>query len=787
MRVMNQNIIQKEYEYNALMDMMHVSVSKHLLDEHFTMVWANEFYYEMIDYTKAEYEALYHNLPDLYYREDPEEWNKLCDIVKKTMSEGEKSYRFLSRMRRRGGEHIWVQIASTFADEYIDGCQVSYTVITDVTETIRIQTEQSVTYENLPGFVGKFRINKDLDFTLLDANRQFVRFFGEGCWENEKDSLFSRNIKRNAEAIGAQRTKLLAGEPVHFTVQMEDQNGDDAWLQINAACVEYQDSCPVYLAIYIDITDETELRRMQLELEKALELAEQASRAKSDFLSHISHDIRTPMNAIIGMTSIAQSHLEDTGKVRDCLRKISLSSQHLLGLINDVLDMSRIESGKMTVSSASMSLPELLENVVAIIQPSLKARNQKFAVHLRNVHHEWLLSDQLRMRQIFLNILSNASKFTPVGGNITVEVEEFDDTRTDWTRFCFTFTDSGIGMKPEFVEHLFDPFSREQDSRVDKTEGSGLGMAITKKLVELLDGVIEVQSTPGEGTAFCVTLPLQIEETPRLEQCFPNLNVIVVDDDDVMCEYMDQALNCIGVHVDTARSGPEALELLALGRTRYDAVFLDWKMPGMDGPETAQRIRDLTDSGIPIVIVSAYDWSDIEEEAMAAGVNGFLSKPLFASTLCHALTKYVVGMAPQEENGQQAGTAEFSGRHFLLVEDNELNREIAEELLSDEGATVEWAGDGAQGAEKFLHSPEGYYDLILMDIQMPVMNGYDAARKIRAMNRPDAAAVPIVAMTADAFAEDVARAMEAGMNSHLAKPLDIAQLKREINRVLTVS
>ena len=586
---MESKIAPKDYEYTALMDMLHVSVSKHLLDEHFTMVWANDFYYELIGYPKDEYEALFHNRPDIYYRDDQDEWNKLGAIVVKTKAEGKQSYRFLTRMRRKGGEHLWVQLASTFADEYINGYQVSYTVITDVTETVRMQTEQSITYENLPGFVGKFRVDHNLTLTLLDANQKFIEFFGEGSWANEQDSLFTRNLQRNASVIGALKDDLLTGRPVQFTTQMQNQHGDDAWLQVNAACVDWQGGSPVYLAIYIDITNETELRRMQqqleaqaAELQKALDLAEHANRAKSDFLSHMSHDIRTPMNAIIGMTDIALAHLDRPEKIRDCLEKISLSSQHLLGLINDVLDMSRIESGKMTISMGALALPELLDNVAAIMRPGMKARNQQFAIRLHQVHHERFISDSLRLRQIFINILSNASKFTPVGGSITVDVKEQKGTDPACALLRFSFTDTGIGMKPAFVEHLFDPFARERDSRVDKTEGSGLGMAITHKLVELLGGQIQVDSTAGQGTTFCVTLPMQIEKTPQEELRFPDLHVIVVDDDNMMCEYMEQTLNRLGIRADVVQSGAQALELLAAAQTPYDAVFLDWKMPGKD-------------------------------------------------------------------------------------------------------------------------------------------------------------------------------------------------------------
>lgn len=787
-------IPQKDYEYTTLMNMLHVSVSKHLLDEHFTLVWANDFYYELIGYDKDEYESLYHNRPDLYYKKDQDEWNKIGALVAKTLHEGKTGYSLPTRMRCKNGKYVWVRMSGSFVEEYIDGCPVAYTVMTDINDIMQMQKERSITYDNLPGFVGKFLIGKDFTFTLVDASDRFVEFFGEGCWKHGEDALFRQNLERNAQALAAQKDKLLSGKSVHFTTRMHNQYGNDAWLQINATCTEWQGGNPVFLAVFIDITNETELRKMQKQLEEqakelknALHLAEDANRAKSDFLSHMSHDIRTPMNAIIGMTDIARAHLDDKMKMQDCLKKISLSSQHLLGLINDVLDMSRIESGKMALNKDSLSLPELLENIVAIMQPNIKARNQSFSIHLKNVRHEQFYSDALRLRQIFINILSNASKFTPAEGQITVNVEELVTGNKESAEFLFSISDTGMGMSPEFMEHLFDPFSRERDSRVDKTEGSGLGMAITKKLVELLSGDIKVKSKVGEGTTFTFTLTLEIDKGTSVLHSFPGLKIIIADDDDTMCEYMEQTLAEIGVGVDSAGTGEEAVEKLkkALDNgEKYDAVFLDWKMPHMDGPQTAQKIRDEVGKDLPILIVSAYDWNDIEKEALETGVNGFISKPLFVSTLCRALSRYVLNENPEDTAQAQDTAEEFNGKHFLLVEDNELNRDIAVELLSDAGAVVECAVNGFDCIDKFCQSPERYYDLILMDIQMPVMNGYEATQEVRRMKRSDAKSVPILAMTADAFAEDIARAKEAGMDGHLAKPLNIAMMKREIHKAL---
>lgn len=789
-----QAVQRQNQDYTLLMNMLHVSVSKHLLDEHFTLIWANDFYYDLIGYSQTEYEALYHNRPDLYYAENLTDWQAIQRVVVDAITAGKPGYTTVTRMRRKSGEYVWVQLAATFVEERIDGVQVAYTVMNNIDEVMQMRAEQSVIYDNLPGFVAKYQVGPQLQLKLLDANRKFLEFFGDDSWKNEEYIVFARNIERNSEQLEANRERLLSGLPVHFTAQMSDQYGNDAWLQINAEQIGVKDGEPVYLVIYLDVTDETELRQMQTRLEQqaaelkaALETARQASRAKSDFLSNMSHDIRTPMNAIMGMTDLAVRHLHDEGKLRDCLRKIALSSEHLLGLINDVLDMSRIESGKMTLNVEPVTLPETLENIVAIMQPMLKAKRQKFAIHLRHVRHERLCSDPLRLRQIFINILSNASKFTPEAGEITFVIEEFPESGPDYADYRFTFQDTGIGIRPEFLSKLFEPFSRQADSRVDKTEGSGLGMAITRRLVDLMNGTIAVESQIGQGTTFTVTLPLQIQiEADKTPVHFPDLRVLVVDDDTIMGETMTASLMQLGVRVTLATGGLEALTLADQAKSQgvqFDAVFLDWKMPGMDGPETARRLRRKISGTTPILIVSAYDWSDIEEEATQAGIDGFISKPLFASTLCRALQIYVLKDTPNKLNDEQPNRI-FAGRRFLLVEDNALNREIAVELLEQDGAEVEIAENGMEGIWKMKHAADRWYDLILMDIQMPVMNGYDAARRIRELPRDDARQIPILALTADAFAEDIQLARDAGMNGHLAKPLNMNALRKEIQRQL---
>lgn len=520
--------------------------------------------------------------------------------------------------------------------------------------------------------------------------------------------------------------------------------------------------------------------------EKARKAAESANLAKSQFLSNMSHDIRTPMNAIVGMAKLASDHAAEPDKVKEYLKNISMSGQLLVGLINDILDLSKIESGKMTLNNSTASLERLMTELVNIIQPLVQKREQIFEIRLHGIRHEILCFDSLRLNQVLLNLLSNATKFTPEKGRISVDVTETSPQKTGCAHFIFRVADTGIGMKPEFVEELFDSFTREKDSRVDQTEGSGLGMAITKMIVDMMGGEIRVESEPGRGTVFTVELDLQLacddSELPPL----PALRVLVADDDPATCRSAEGFLQELGVQAEMAHSGAAAVEkALAAHRqgSDYDLVLLDWKMPGVNGLQAVRAIRKETGREIPVIIFSAYDWAPIEQEATEAGVTGFLQKPFFKSTLYRCILQYVLH---KDLPGHSVGSREvkLTGKHILVAEDNELNQEITRELLESAGAAVEIVNNGKQCVERFAGSAPGEFDLILMDVQMPVMNGYEAARQIRAMARADARAIPIFAITADAFAEDVEAAKQAGMNSHLAKPLDIPFMMQEIQKYL---
>ena len=525
------------------------------------------------------------------------------------------------------------------------------------------------------------------------------------------------------------------------------------------------------------------LQEQMMELDKTRKEAVHANKAKSEFLSNMSHDIRTPMNAIVGMTAIATANIDDKQQVQHCLKKITLSSRHLLGLINDVLDMSKIESGKLTLNMDQISLREVMDSIVSIVQPQVRSKHQQFDVFIHDITTENVCCDSVRLNQVLLNILGNALKFTPEGGLIQVSLyEETSPKGEEYVRIHLRVKDNGIGMTPEFREKIFESFVREDSARVRRTEGSGLGMAITKYIVDTMGGTIEVESELGKGSEFLVTLDLQRAETPEEEMILPNWNILVVDDDRQLCESTTASLESIGVKADWALNAERAMDMIdhrVTARDPYHIILLDWKLPDIDGITAAKEIRRRYGSETPILLISAYDWSEIETEAKEAGITGFISKPLFRSTLFYGLKSFAdTADLPQEHQHEEAAI-DFTGRRVLLAEDNDLNWEIANELLSDLGLELDWAENGRICVDKFEASPVGYYDAILMDLRMPVMTGYEATTAIRALDRPDAN-IPIIAMTADAFAEDIRKCLDTGMNAHVAKPIDT----REVSRVL---
>ena len=529
------------------------------------------------------------------------------------------------------------------------------------------------------------------------------------------------------------------------------------------------------------------IRSQMHELEKARQGALAANKAKSEFLANMSHDIRTPMNAIVGMAAIATAHIDDREQLQNCLRKITLSSKHLLGLINDVLDMSKIESGKLTLTIEQLSLKEVIEGIVSIVQPQIKSKKQSFDIHVENILTENVWCDGVRLNQVLLNLLSNATKYTLEGGSIRLFLSEENSPKGEnYVRIHITVKDNGIGMSPEYLEKIYESYSRADGARIHKTEGAGLGMAITKHIVDAMEGTIDIQSELGVGTEFLLTFDFEKAVVMDMDMVLPSWNMLVVDDDELLCETATDALKSIGIKAEWTLSGEKAIELVNQHhkkRDDYQIILLDWKLPGMNGIQVAKEIRRNLGDGVPILLISAYDWSEFEAEAREAGIDGFISKPLFKSTLYHALCQY---MDIETENDQTLDqNIDLSGRRILLAEDNELNWEVARELLSDLGVELDWAEDGQICLDKFEKSSEGYYDAILMDIRMPHMTGYEATKAIRGLNHPDALSIPIIAMSADAFSDDIQRCLEFGMNAHIAKPIDIVEVSRLLKRFLT--
>ena len=512
--------------------------------------------------------------------------------------------------------------------------------------------------------------------------------------------------------------------------------------------------------------------------------AASANKAKTDFLSTMSHDIRTPMNAIIGLTTIAEKNLGDTDSVRESLRKITLASNHLLTLINDILDISKVESGKLNLSPLTFSIVETVENLVNLSQPMIKEKNIEFNFRINRMEKEYLYTDQLRLNQICINLLSNAIKYTEPGGRVSVDMREEESPKPGCVRLIYTVSDTGIGMSPEFMANMYQPFSRQTDSRVNSIQGTGLGLAITKQMVDLMGGTIDCRSEQGKGTTFTVTLDIPAAERQREDMTLEAMDVLIVDDDEVLLETAVDTLRSLGVTADRAGSGPEAVGMIArrheTGRD-YRVVIIDWKMPEVDGVETIRRIRAEADSDVPILLISAYDGSDIEDAAKEAGANGFVSKPLFRSTLYDKINELLgTGTKSVEPENDYS---DLKGMRILVAEDNDINWEIISAILAMFGITAERAENGRVCVEKLKQAPKGGYDLIFMDIQMPEMNGLDATRTIRALDDPWASTIPIIAMTADAFSENVTECLNAGMNGHIAKPVDIKLVIKEIRRI----
>ncbi|MDE7261287.1 MAG: response regulator [Oscillospiraceae bacterium] len=571
-----------------------------------------------------------------------------------------------------------------------------------------------------------------------------------------------------------------SAEP-RYTERINPQTGETRYFMESAYCADIQGK--IKRVSYI--SDRTRERKTQNSLTEALHMAQAANDAKSAFLSNVSHDIRTPMNAIIGFLALMQDEADNPAMVIEYTQRIDAASQHLLGLINDVLDMNKIESGSTTLCISEMDLADVVDEINTIIRPQAKDKEQTFDIFVSHLNYEHLLGDKMRINQILINLLSNAVKYTPKGGRIELRVEERPQVVNNYSRIRFTVSDNGLGMSENYLKVIFDPFTREETKVTHEIQGTGLGMAITKSLVDLMGGTIRVESAPGEGSTFTVELELRIQEReddPKFWTDHKVVRMIVADDDEEICRNIVATMAKTGVVTDYATSGETAIQMMRTTREAgepYDLILLDWKMPDLNGLETARLIRKNYSDKIPILLLTAYDWSEIEQEAMEIGVSHFMPKPFFISTFKEAIRRVMGG--PKTREGVQSDVV--LGKHVLVVDDIEVNRIILVKILSTLGADCDTAGTGREAVEKFENGPPGEYDLILMDVQMPVMDGYEATRAIRSSSHPAAQKIPIIAMTANAFVDDVRDAIESGMDAHIAKPIQMDKLKATIQQV----
>ena len=643
----------------------------------------------------------------------------------------------------------------------------------------------------------KLSRNVDDVFLMLDAETSKVDYVSPNI--ERLLGIPWREVRQDARVLAALHPKddperdknylkgLLSGQQREWDTEYEHRETKERRWFHNIAMGSEVEGRAKYILV---MSDRTADRQVNQALSDAVAAAETANRAKSTFLSNMSHDIRTPMNAIIGFTTLAISNIDDTERVKDYLGKTLASSNHLLSLINDVLDMSRIESGKIHLEEVEVNLSDVLHDLKTIVSGQIFAKQLELYMDVMDVTDEDVYCDKTRLNQILLNLLSNAIKFTPAGGTVSVRVRQLAGQVRGCGQYEFRIKDNGIGMSPEFAKKIFEPFERERTSTVSRIQGTGLGMAITKNIVDMMGGTIEVQTAQGKGTEFTVCVPMRaqteqrpVEKITELE----GLKALVVDDDFNTCDSVTKMLVKVGMRAEWTLSGKEAVLRARQSIEMSDAYhtyIIDWRLPDMNGIEVTRRIRSLNDD-TPIIILTAYDWSDIEVEAKAAGVTAFCAKPMFMSDLRETLTSALGQKQTDAAQGLLPDkNADFKGKHILLVEDNELNREIAQEILREYGFLVDSAENGAVAVEKVSTAAPGSYDLVLMDVQMPIMDGYTATRQIRALDDPARAKLPILAMTANAFDEDRRNALESGMNGFLSKPIVIGDLVQELHKIL---
>ena len=747
------------------------------------------------------------SLEEIIYGED---YEQTVEIFKKAVTEGQKKT-FENRVLKSDGSYFWASgIVENTLDE--NGNPILIATFHDVTEEklAKDEAEREKLQErrllvgaiaNVYPVIVSLNLTRDtlnviysqpdmlFDIENISSCSQLYESI-EAAIHPESAEAFKRRFSLDSLRANLKKER----KEIYLELRQMLRDGQYHWISVQIIYVDNlysEEQLAILIARRIDEKRYEEEQQRQA-LRTALDNARAASLAKSQFLSNMSHDIRTPMNAIVGMTAIAGTHLDEPDRVMECLKKISLSSRHLLSLINDVLDMSKIESGKVSIKEEPFNFAELVADTVELVRAQSDANHLKLEIQPVDLKNEHVIGDSLRISQVFINILSNAVKYTPAGGRVRIEVSEGDSTLKGYKRYVFRCEDTGLGMSPEFLSRLFQPFERSQDSVNSQIAGTGLGMAITKNLVDLMNGDIQVESEPQKGSAFTVILPLRLQEA--LEEEIPGewlgIHSLIVDDDRKTCENAAELLENIGLHAEFVTEGKAAVSRVVEAKdsdSPFELIIIDWKMPDMDGIEVTRQIRTRVGEDVPVIILTAYDWSDIEQEAREAGVTAFLAKPFYRSKICYLLKKLSRGEedAEKEHLSEADQDFDFTGKRILLVEDNAINREIARMLIEEMGIEVEEAHDGVEAVEMVTASVNGYYDLILMDIQMPRMNGYEATRELRAMERKDIQKIPVIAMTANAFEEDMHEALHAGMDAHFAKPIDVTALKQMLYHYLS--
>ncbi|WP_049730078.1 response regulator [Dorea sp. D27] len=742
---------------------------------------------------------------DMFHQE---ERGSVHQLISDTVVSDEK-HTFENRMKKADGDYIWTSgIVEKTLDE--DGNPVLIAAFHDITvekqkevEAEREQLQERVTLvgaiSNAYPVIVSVNLTRDL-VSFIYVKPGLLLHLGE---EKTYSELFSNmvstvhpdNVKEYRHRFAPERIERILGQQkqeVFLEMRQKLMDSNYHWTSTQIIYVDNpysEDKLAILISRRVDEQRYEEEQQRQA-LQTALDNARDASEAKSRFLSNMSHDIRTPMNAIVGMTAVAEAHLDERERVRDCLNKINRSGSHLLSLINDVLDMSRIESGKLSLTNEPFNLAESVMETVELVRPQAEEKKIHIDVHFYGLKDEKVEGDALRLRQVGVNILSNAVKYTPEGGSVEVDISQEKSSRKGYQSFIFRYADTGIGMTEEFLEKLFLPFERAKDSTSSRVVGTGLGMAITKNVIDLMSGDIQVESVPGKGSVFTVTLPLRLQEGQHKEgpEGWSGARCLIIDDEKNSCRNAAKIFGELGLDVqyrnaDTIAQACSSPEELAAGNLRL--IMFGWETPSENRTEAVRKMRETAGPDIPILALRTQHSEEVESRAIEAGVSLVLFRPCYRSKLSELLETLSGGSEQDREEKQTGGMPDYSRKHLLLVEDNEMNREIARELIGEFGVQIDEACDGKEAVMKVAESEEGYYDLILMDIQMPEMDGYEATRNIRSLGRSDVREMPVIAMTANAFDEDVRMALRAGMNAHFSKPIDVRTLKQMLYTYLS--